>query len=219
LRSPLSIINGYAYLMEDQINEIGMASSLTANLLDSLQQIQHGALRMAKIIEDLTELARIDGGQVQLKREPVAIASFLPDFLQRAAMVLDASRIQLEIASEVSPVLADPDRLERILTNLLSNALKFSTPDTPVQVCVCQQDGELRMSITDQGRGIPPNDIPLLFRRFYRIKDEHRAKGIGLGLYITKKLVEAHGGCIWVESEVEQGSTFFFTLPVVRERT
>ncbi len=217
LRTPLSIINGHAQLIEDQLNDICLDEVMTDSLLDSLQSIQFGVKQMTVMIEDLTEMARIEGGQLQLTRGPVAMASFLPDFLRRSAIILDVPRIQLEVAAKTPPALADYNRLERIFTNLLSNALKYSAPGTPVLVRVVAQDAEVMVSITDQGRGIPPDDVTQLFQRYYRAKGEQRAKGIGLGLYITKQLVEAHNGHIRVESEVGKGSTFVFTLPVAAQ--
>jgi signal transduction histidine kinase len=186
---------------------------------DGLDAIQRGVQRMSVMIDDLTEMARIEGGQLQLKREPIELAAYLRDFLQRSAIILDASRIHLEVAAEVAPVLVDHDRLDRIFTNLLSNAFKYADPETPVQVRVFAQEGEITVSVTDHGRGIPPDDVAHLFQRFYRAKGESRAKGIGLGLYITKQLVDAHGGRIWIESEVGKGSTFTFTLPVTETRS
>ncbi len=110
------------------------------------------------------------------------------------------------------------DRLERILTNLLSNALKYSDPGTPVWMQAQPLDGEVRIAVKDQGRGIAPEHVPHLFEKFYRADSSRKAEGIGLGLYITRLMVEAHGGRIWVESEVGKGSTFSFTLPIAPER-
>lgn len=215
LRSPLSVIYGHAQLIQDRITELGVDGVIT----DSLYAMRRGVKRMTAMIDDLTELARIEGGQLQLKRVPVEMAAYLQDFLQRSATVLDLPRIHLDLAPEVPPVPADYDRLDRIFSNLLSNALKYSDPGTPVQVRVCQQDGEVVVSITDHGHGIPPDDVSHLFQRFYRVIGEQRAEGIGLGLYITKVLVEAHDGHIWVESEVGIGSTFYFTLPLAAKAT
>jgi len=209
LRTPLAVINGHAQLVEGQVSELVVDGSIA----ESLQAIRHGVRRMTVMIEDLTEMARLEGRQFQLKREPVEMASYLPNFLQRSATALDVPRIHLAVADDVPPVLADYDRLDRIFSNLLSNALKYSDPATPIQVCVRRQEGEVVVSISDQGRGIPEDDIPHLFQRFYRAKGERRAEGIGLGLYITKELVEAHGGNIRVESILGKGSTFTFTLP------
>jgi len=96
--------------------------------------------------------------------------------------------------------------------------LKYSDPGTPVLVGARRQDNEVIISVTDQGRGIPPEVIPHLFGRFYRAPGERKAEGIGLGLYITRLLVEAHGGRVWVKSEEGKGSTFFFSLPAGQER-
>ena len=121
----------------------------------------------------------------------------------------------MEVPDDLPPVFADYARLERIVINLLTNALKYSSPETPVIIRAQQQGAMVGVSITDHGRGITPEDISHLFEQFYRAKREHGTEGIGLGLYITKRLVEAHGGHIRVESEVGKGSTFSFTLPVV----
>ena len=101
--------------------------------------------------------------------------------------------------------------------NMLSNALKYSDPGTPVCLQAREKDGQVVVTISDQGKGIAPEDLPHLFERFYRAKGTRKTEGIGLGLYITRVLVEAHGGRLWVESEVGKGSTFFFTLPVAQE--
>ncbi|HEX2947965.1 MAG TPA: sensor histidine kinase, partial [Armatimonadota bacterium] len=109
---------------------------------------------------------------------------------------------------------ADQNRLERILVNLLSNALKYSFPNTPVLITAHRQGSEVVIAITDHGPGIAAEHLPHIFERFYRIKKEREAESIGLGLHIAKLLVEAHGGRIWAESTPGEGSTFSFTLPV-----
>ena len=210
LRSPLSVIYGHAQLLDERISELGADAMVT----ESLQIVQKGVKRITKMVEELTEMARVDGGQLQLNRKPVELAAYLRNFLRRSATVLDMPRIHLQIAAELPPVLADDDRLDRIFFNLLSNAFKYSTPSTPIQLGVRRQADEVLVNITDYGQGIAPDDVSRLFQRFYRVKDERRLEGIGLGLYITKQLVEAHGGRVWVASEVGKGSTFFFTLPV-----
>ena len=143
---------------------------------------------------------------------------YFMDFLQRNAGVLDTDRIQLDVPEELPLVSADYNRLERVFTNLLSNALKYSDTDTPVVVRALQVGEMVEIAITDQGKGIPPDDLPHLFERFYRAQGARKADGIGLGLYIAKALVEAHGGRIWVESEEGKGSTFSFTLPVAENQ-
>lgn len=210
LRTPLSVIGGYASVIAEEMRKLGVDGTIAT----SLSAIQRGVKRMTAMIDDLTEMARVEGGQLHLNGEPVEIAVYLQDFLQRSATIFDLSRIQLDIAAELPPVLADYNRLDRIFSNLLSNAMKYSDPGTPVLVRAFLQDDKVVVSVIDHGQGIPPDDCTQLFQQFFRAKNKSRAEGIGLGLYITKQLVEAHGGSIWVESEVGTGSTFSFTLPV-----
>jgi PAS domain S-box-containing protein len=210
LGSPLTVMHGHIGLLEEMI---GTPESEVA-MRESLATIRRNARRLETMLKDLTELARIEGGQLQLEREPIALPSFLRDFLHRSATVFDSKRLDLQVADDVPQVLADTDRLDRILTNLLSNAQKYADPGTPIGIRVYRQGDEVVVAVSDQGRGIAPEDLPRLFQRFSRAKDEHRATGTGLGLYITRVLVEAHGGHIHVNSQVESGSTFSFTLPV-----
>jgi signal transduction histidine kinase len=127
---------------------------------------------------------------------------------------LDIDRIQIEVRDDLPAVLADINRSERILVNLLSNALKYSPAGTPVLVKAEPENGLVRIAVADQGDGISPEDQPYIFDRFYRSATAKKAEGLGLGLYICKALVENQGGRIWVESEVGKGSKFYFTLPI-----
>ncbi|MHB9024635.1 MAG: PAS domain-containing sensor histidine kinase [Armatimonadota bacterium] len=211
LRSPLSVIYGYAQLLTNMVE----ATGIDGPLRQGLAAIQRGVKRMDVMIQDLVDATRQEGGQLRLERQPVSLREYLPEFLGRSAAALETDRVRLDLPDDLPPVSADYHRLERIFTNLLSNALKYSTPDTPVLVHARQVGGMVEVAVIDQGRGIDPYDLPHLFERFYRARGERKTEGIGLGLYITKLLVEAHGGRIRVESEVGKGSTFYFTLPLV----
>ena len=116
---------------------------------------------------------------------------------------------------QVSPVPGDVDRIIQVMLNLLSNAAKYSAPDTPIELRVAEANGSVMFSVSDQGPGIGAEDIGRLFQQFSRIRQEGREQlaGSGLGLYICRRIVEAHGGKIWVESELARGSTFAFTIP------
>ncbi|MHB0935434.1 MAG: PocR ligand-binding domain-containing protein [Armatimonadota bacterium] len=209
LRAPLAIIKGYAELLGDEI-----AADVDPIARQYIETISRGIRRMDRMIDDLVEVARLEGGQLQLDLKVLVLPEYLAAFVKRNAGVLSADRINLEIPDHLAPVLADDARLERILMNLLSNAQKYSAPATPIRMRVDQDADGVTISVVDQGSGIHPEDLPYLFDRFYRATGERRAEGIGLGLYITRLLVEAQGGRIRVESEVGKGSTFSFTLPV-----
>jgi signal transduction histidine kinase len=176
---------------------------------------------MNSMITDLVDSARLETGQIRLNRTSFDLKGFVVDLRERMARARPGriERIQVESREGLPPVLADPDRLERILANLLSNSLKYSEPDTPVTVRLVRADGEVVTSVADRGHGIAPEELPQLFGKYYRTRaGREHPESLGLGLYITRKLVEAHGGRIWAESEVGRGSTFSFSLPFATTR-
>jgi len=209
LRAPITVIYGHSELLKELLVE---HADMTVH--DCVEAIARGVKRMNVMIEDLVEVARLEGGQAALHCRPVPLPAYLPALLARNAPVLLLDRLALDVPADLPPVCADEDRLERILLNLLTNAQKYSTPATPIRVQAQSTGDAVTISVIDQGQGIRPDDLPHLFSRFYRAKSDRRADGIGLGLYITRLLVEAHGGQITVNSTVGQGSTFTFTLPV-----
>ncbi len=210
LRAPLTAIQGYAELLLEDLQ----AEHCEGEKLFSAQAILRSAQRMNVMIQDLVDAARVEGRQLELKKQPVGLTPYLADLLERSGRVFAVERLQVDIPADLPPVCADYDRLERIFLNLITNALKYSPQDTPVIVRARRQGEEIEVSVQDFGVGISPEDQAHIFQRYYRAKTNRKAEGIGLGLYIAKQLVEAHGGQIRVESEPGIGSTFYFTLPV-----
>ena len=205
LRAPLTVVQGNAQMIQRHANNPEMVRS-------SAEAVFTAARRMDRMIQDLVDSVRLESGQLRLQRMTLDVASFTLDLKQRLSISMDMDRISVEVRETPSAVSADPDRLERILTNLLSNALKYS--EDRVEVRVESMAGEVRVSVADRGPGISTEDLPHLFERFYRARNAQRKDGLGLGLFITRMLVEAHGGRIWAESEPGRGSTFTFTLPI-----
>lgn len=197
-------------LLQEELRARGIDSGLGLHT----STIARNVHRMNMMIQDLTDMARFEGHQFYLILATIRLQAYLPDLLKRLAEILPMYRITLKIPADLPSVRADYNRLERILLNLLTNAFKYSSEDTPVEINARRVCREVVISVTDHGCGINPNDLPDLFTRFYHVIDQRQTESIGLGLYITKLLVEAHGGRIWVESEVGKGSTFMFTLPV-----
>ena len=216
LRTPLTVVQGQAQLLLQALERAG----IDARMQRSTEVVVKSAQRMSVTLRDLVDLTEIEAGQpLKLNRVPVDLRSFVFQMKEHLRGLLDVERVRAEAPEGLPPVMADPDRLERILTNLLSNALKYSKPDTEVTISLSQSDGEVITSVTDRGKGIPAEDIPLLFQPYQRAQMVRAPQeSLGLGLYITKGLVEAHGGRIWVESQVGKGSTFTFTLPVAWTR-
>jgi signal transduction histidine kinase len=155
---------------------------------------------------------------LRLSPQSLDLGQFIGDLKERMAEVSGMERCEVQVAEDLPLVSADPDRLERILANLLGNSLKYSTPGTPIRLTVARGHEEAVVSVTDEGPGIAADDLPHLFERYFRASgDAEHHEGLGLGLYITRGLVEAQGGRIWAASEAGKGSTFAFTVPFARD--
>jgi two-component system, OmpR family, phosphate regulon sensor histidine kinase PhoR len=209
LRTPLTAILGHAQLLQKSI-ERGPPGERERRMAES---VITSAKRMNSMILDLVESTRLEAGQVKLRTRALDLPPYLAEFLERTGTLGSGRPIHLQIGRP-PPVQADPDRLERILNNLLVNALKYSPSEADVSIRAGAAGDQVIVSVADTGPGIAPEDVPYLFDRFYRARTTSRAEGLGLGLYVSKMLVEAHGGRIWVETEPGRGSTFSFTLPV-----
>lgn len=210
LRIPLTVIQGHAEMLMDALRE----DQLGGTTLQNIEEIMVGTAKMEKMIEDLLDTARIEKGQISLEKEPIALGVFVPSLLQRSLKGIDLQRIEVHFSDELPVLFADPARLERILLNLLSNALKFSPPESKVTIQASKSRDEITITVTDYGQGISPEDCSRLFKRFFQVKGEQNYGGVGLGLYISKLLAEAHGGHLWVVSMVGVGSTFSLALPI-----
>jgi PAS domain S-box-containing protein len=208
LRSPLATMLLQLEVLEHPIQ----AQSLPERVQRRISVMAHTCRQMSLMLADLVDSTRLEGEQLQLRRESTALGAFLEQFLLRTEGVLDLSRIVTQVAPDLPRILVDPDRFERILWNLLTNALKYSTG--LVTIRAAPAGTEVIVSIADQGPGIPPEELPQLFSRFVRARAHRAVEGIGLGLYIVKQLVEAHGGRIWAESEPDKGAVFSFTMPI-----
>ncbi|MBI4334074.1 MAG: HAMP domain-containing histidine kinase, partial [Chloroflexi bacterium] len=208
LRNQLTSLMGHAQLLFRTLAKKGLATEAA-----SAESILVSSTRMNSMIQELVESAHLESGQPELNREPVDLFEMVSDIAGRVGTAEDAARIRLERQNHVPLVAVDIERFERVITNLLTNALKYSSPDAAVLARISSDDGRAIVSVQDQGIGIPTQDLPYLFQRFFRAKTGKKADGLGLGLYITRLLVEAHQGHVWVESEVGKGSTFYVALP------
>lgn len=214
LRNPLTSVLGQAQLLQRALAKAGLGD----RLVGSAEAIVTSAKRMNAMIGDLTDAIWIESGQLHLDMQPVNLPCLIFDLLHRSSGALDTTRVTVEMSEHLPQVEADPNRLERVLVNLISNALKYSDPEAEVAVGAREQGEMVEVTVADAGAGMSQEELPHLFERFYRAKGAARkASGLGLGLYITRMLVEAHGGSIWAESEVGKGSVFHFTLRAAAE--
>ena len=212
LRTPLFSIQGFVQLMlEDQSLDVTTRTEF-------LNIIHHQATQLSEMVNNLLDLTRLDEGRLEFEQKPVAML----DVIHQTILKLQgfAHRQKVKLRSELPAMLplihGDSQRLEQVLTNLIGNAIKFSEAGGQVLVTASTNKGEMLIAIKDNGIGIPPEALDQIFSRYYQVenKSERSAMGSGLGLHIAKKIVEGHGGRIWVESTTGQGSTFCFSLPL-----
>jgi PAS domain S-box-containing protein len=212
LRTPLTVVQGQSQLLLQALRGARADSSIER----SAEAVVTGAYRMSIMLRDLVDLMQLETGQT-LRLNQVALdpREFVLALVDRLRSLLDTERVKVESQARVPDVLADPDRLERILINLLSNALKYSQADTKVVIRLAQRSNRVVISVTDRGGGIPEAELPSLFEPYLRRRMALTSpESLGLGLYITRGLVEAHGGVIAVDTMVGSGSTFSFSLPI-----
>jgi PAS domain S-box-containing protein len=179
----------------------------------SVASILEQASRMERLITDLRELVQVEGGRLALRREPVDLVEIAHEALTRARTQETGNALRIEAPRFPIVGFWDRDRLGQVLDNLIGNAIKYSPQGGEIAIWVEATNAEGLVRIEDHGIGIASDVLPQLFERFYQGQDPGVSTGLGLGLYIARMLVEAHGGRIWAESEPGQGSTFVISLP------
>jgi PAS domain S-box-containing protein len=226
LKVPMTAIKGYAELMAG-----GMAGPVSERQASFLTIIQSNVERMTRLVSDLTDISRIESGRLRLDFSAIEIGQVILEVSHSMQSQLDAKQqeLNLVVASDLPPVWGDRNRLVQIVTNLVSNAHKYSAESSHITLsaeCIIRQGGPIpnmeviHVAVADSGIGISPEDQQLLFQKFFRSGDEkaRHAPGTGLGLSITKELVELQGGRIWFESEYRRGTTFHFIIPAAVRR-
>jgi signal transduction histidine kinase len=212
LRTPLTSIQGYAeLLLEDE--------QVAEEQRESLTLVKKNADRLLSLINDLLDLSRIEAGRVDLHRTRLDLARLIPEVAGSLRPLLEAKRqrLRLDLGESVPAVWADADRVTQILTNLIANAHKYTLVEGSITVAARRNDGFVHVEVSDNGIGLSPEDQAQLFTKFFRAQDRsaQAVSGTGLGLVITRLLVELHGGQITVSSAPGQGSTFSFSLPTL----
>ena len=213
LRTPLAVIKGYVETLLDEEPQTPETAK------QFLETIQRHSRRLELLIDDLLNISALESQQAKLDCAPVSLrataAAVIEELSQRAR---DKNiQVTLEIPADLPAAAADVQRLHEVFVNLLDNAIKYTPAGSRVQVSAVPSNGQLKVCVADNGPGIAAEHLARIFERFYRV-DKARSRelgGTGLGLAIVKHIVQAHGGKVWVESELERGSRFYFTLPVV----
>jgi PAS domain S-box-containing protein len=207
LRSPLTSVKGYTSLLLNRWDRLGEEQKRMM-----LEQVHHDADRVTRLVTELLDISRLESGRLVLRRQMVDLIPLVNGVLEKVRMMETGLVAKVEFPENFPQVYADPDKIEQVLTNLVENAAKYADPQS-LQVTGGLAEGSVTVAVADSGEGIPVSDLPRVFTKFFR-RAETRPTGSGLGLWISRGLVEAHGGRLVVESEVGQGSVFRFTLPV-----
>ena len=213
LRNPITVVKGYLAILLD---------NLLGNIPDPQREIMakmdKACETMLALINDLLDVSAIEAGELKLKPRQVDLSEFLSECYESNRILAKPKGIELQLALHppLPQAWIDSDRINQVVNNLITNALKFSHPKTTVTLEAKTKENQVEISVTDQGQGIPKEEIPKIFREFGRVSVRPTAgeSSTGLGLAIVKRIVKAHNGQIWVESEVGKGSTFTFSLPL-----
>jgi signal transduction histidine kinase len=206
LRNPLNLIQMTAELMIDEVLPLERRKELLAIGMRAAKQ-------MNRLIEDLLDTVRLQAGRLSLDVETVSVAAIIRQAEETFRPLAEKRHIRFEASADNgATVRADPTRVSQIVGNLLGNAIKFTPENGSVRLCAMRDDRQVEFQVIDDGPGIPAASVPHLFDSFWQARLSDR-RGVGLGLTIAKGIVEAHGGRMWVDSSVGEGSTFHFTLP------
>ena len=212
LRTPLTSIKGFISTLLQDVE--GFYDKDTVHEFYTI--IDQECDRLTRLISDLLNVSRIEAGRaLDLNPTPVNVPDIIDKVVATQKSYTSRHEFAVELDGELPIIVADSDKVDQILTNLVSNSIKYAPNGGMITISGKATDGVITMAVSDQGMGIPKEHLDKVFDRFHRIdnRDTRKVGGTGIGLYLVKHLVEAHGGKIWVESEVGKGSSFIFELP------
>lgn len=209
IKSPLTSISGYVDLAKESIG-----GGDGPGAIESLVVVKEESRKILRLVEDLLDASRMDAGHFSLDMQPTHLAPMVTQLVERYRRTCPQT-ILLQSEGEIPALHADPVRLGQVVENLLSNACKYSREDSTITITLLDRTDRVEIVVADDGDGIAPEKLPRVFERFYRVQDGHEEiKGTGLGLYITRQIVEMHGGEVEVESKTGVGTTFTVTIPI-----
>lgn len=211
LRQPVSVIKGFTGLLAATLRDRDQAAPESR----AVHHISLSADLLNRMIGDLLDASQLETNRLRLDRRPLDLPGHVREVTERLSNLTTGHSVVIQSAPALPPVLADPARVEQVLGNLLSNAVRYGFPATEITVAVTPADEDAIVTVTNRGPGLQPEDFAKLFTRFHRSRAarDAGARGIGLGLYITRGLVEAHGGRVWAESVPGETTAFSFSLP------
>ena len=210
LRTPLASLRALVETLRDTALDDPPAT------LRFLDRAETEVDSLTQMVQELLDLSSLESGRVPLRLQPVAVADILLPAIERFTPQAERAQIRLilDLPRGLPPILADPERIQQVVRNLIHNALKFTPAGGQITILATPHEDEVHISVQDTGIGISAQDLPRIFERFYKSDRSRQSGGTGLGLAIARHMVQAHGGRIWVKSKEHKGSTFTFTLPI-----
>lgn len=208
LRQPVTVVQMTADLLQKH------RDALPARATALLDRLQSATARLERMIHDLLDFSRLEARRLALMRRDCDLRQVIQEAVDASSEATRGHAVRVVLRPGLSRLNADPDRIAQVLINLLSNAAKYGFTDTPIEVSAEQREGEVEVCVSNRGPGLTPADLSRLFQRFSRAAEPSAAPGTGLGLYIARGLVEAHGGRLWAESTPGEATHFRFTLPL-----
>jgi signal transduction histidine kinase len=211
LRTPLNAIIGFAEVLREEIS-----GELNEDQLADVQEVLAASEHLLLLVNDVLDLAKIEAGSMELELSEVAIPEVLHSAVSMHSERAARGGVELTLTTEPKEItiVADSRRIRQVVFNLVSNAVKFTPREGRIDVSARLDDGQVEIAVADTGPGIASEDLETIFEEFKQATNGKQSEGTGLGLPLSRRLVELHGGRLWVESEPGQGSTFRFTLPV-----
>lgn len=208
LKTPLTAINGFVQVLQRK------AKKDNDNYASVALEKTHSQIRkMTAMINGFLNVSRLESGKLSIEKKPFKLDGLISETIEETYISQSSHHIIVNQTCDVE-VIADRDKIGNVLSNLLSNGIKYSDNGTTITINCIAQENQVEVQIKDQGIGIKEKDIDKLFERYYRVQGDHTISGFGIGLYLCAEIIERHDGKIWVDSEVGQGSTFHFTLPL-----
>jgi len=209
LKTPLTSLMGYATILRKRALELPQAQR--EEFFDIMQRQGE---RILRLIEELLQASRLEAGAPKLRREPLDLNAITKEVESGLSSMSRTHTLAFNVPDRDLGLFGDPTALEHILTNLLENAIKYSAPGSEIRLDVDEDETEVLIKVTDRGEGVDPEDLPHIFERFRQANGQGRTRtSVGLGLYIVRSLVTAHGGRVWADSKLGEGTTFTIALP------
>ncbi|UOE47470.1 PAS domain S-box protein [Mucilaginibacter sp. SMC90] len=210
LKTPLTSLSAII-----QVTNAKLKTSGDSFLINAMEKANQQVKRMATMINGFLNISRLESGKIHIEKQPFDIGTLIADMIDEASLTARTDLIRFTRCPSIT-VNADRDKIGSVISNLISNAIKYSPTAASVEITCATSDGQVIVSVRDEGMGIKPEDLGKIFDRYYRVEDTHtrHIAGFGIGLYLSSEIVQRHGGKVWAESQPGVGSTFYFSLPL-----